>query len=371
MKHQSLESALAVMTREESLTRDFLIPRTALNTTYNVGEFGSSDPRINFSSKKNGEETLESMKLTEWAHAQLAGKLDIPIKYYNKMKSQEHQLFIDNVNTWLHKPKMGSEAKDDRLLIRSMDNNVRGVLSTKYKPIANKQVTLVALQTLAELQEQKKIQFNAREIVTNDTNIYLKFTSNNGFMMEPIKQDIWYPGVMIRNSEVGASKFQVDVYTWRQWCKNGAIISNGLSKVHLGKTIKGDGEIQFSEKTEELNIAAMMSAMKDIIKQVFIPEQMNLLLERIKRSQNVLIGNPKTAVKLIAKRYKLSELEEKSVLDRFRGNTQYDLGNAVTELARDTPGEARQIELEEIGGEILLFEGVGFRMLPEAQGATA
>jgi len=351
MRHTTLESALKQMTDEENNSKDFLIPRIGIKLQYNADtNTTTTSPRLLFDS---GKTEPERMELNEWSHSQLASKLDIPIKYYNKMMHSEHRLFEDNVNTWLHKPKMDGLEKTEKYLIRSCDNKVRGILSSKYKPISNSMVTAMTLKTLTHLQETQNIQFETKEIAITDQHIFLKFTSNNGFMMNEKTKDIWYPGVMIRNSEVGASMFKVDVYTWRQWCKNGAILTNGISKVHMGKRIEGNGEIRFSEMTEQLQTAAFLSGMTDVIKQIFVPENMAALLNRIKAGQEVPIENPERAVEIVSKRFKLSDFETKSMIERFQTKSQYGVGNSVTELGRDTTNENRQIELETIGGEIL------------------
>lgn len=360
MRTQNVQEALQLLKNEEAKARDFIAPKSKIemrirdpNAVEELQAF-QHVPRLVID-----ENTV--MPLNQWAHEQLAGKLEIPVKYYQKMKGAAPDLLAENVNTWLQK-KDATGKNGQRFLIRTTGNEVRAILSDKYKPVPN---TSVAYTVLGSLNDIKSTQFTVRECAVSDTTMYLKITSDAAVFMNPAKEggDAWYPGIMVRNSEVGASKFQVDVYTWRQWCKNGAILTNGLSKVHLGRKIGGDGEVFFSDKTEELDIKTVLSAMSDVVKQVFVPEKMNELMGRVKAGQKVEVEDKVLAVENVCKQFKIPEHEQDEILARFSEKSQYSLGNAITELARDTENEDQQIKLEEIGGEVLLLDEKAFRKI--------
>lgn len=360
MRTQNIQEALQILKNEEAKARDFIAPKSKIQMRIKdpdaVEELQAfqTEPRLVID-----ESTV--MPLDPWAHEQLAGKLEIPVKYYWKMKGAAPDLLVNNVNTWLQK-KEADGKNEQRFLIRTTGSEVRAFLSDKYKPVPNTSVAYTVLDALTHIQGPG---FDVKECAVSDTTMYLKITSNQAVYMNPQKEggDAWYPGIMVRNSEVGASKVQVDVYTWRQWCKNGAILTNGLSKVHLGRKIGGDGEVFFSDKTEELDIKTVLSAMSDVVKQVFVPEKMNELMERVKAGQKVEVEDKVLAVNNICQKFKIPEHEQDEILARFEGSNQYELGNSITSLARDTESEDRQIKLEEIGGDVLLLDEKAFRSI--------
>ena len=63
-------------------------------------EMHSAGDQGMFQIKGNGK---NAFSITKPCHNQIAEKLDIPLKYYNKMESEAPDLLVENVNTWLHK----------------------------------------------------------------------------------------------------------------------------------------------------------------------------------------------------------------------------------------------------------------------------
>ncbi|HEY9782088.1 MAG TPA: hypothetical protein V6D09_18350 [Leptolyngbyaceae cyanobacterium] len=77
-----------------------------------------------------GELTLETetssneFPVTENCHTQIAAKLDIPAKYYNRMRKEAPELLATNVNEWFHN-------KPSRRMIRTLDEQARAFLSDR------------------------------------------------------------------------------------------------------------------------------------------------------------------------------------------------------------------------------------------------
>jgi hypothetical protein len=68
--------------------------------------------------------------VTPLARRQLADKLKIPYAYFERMRTEQPVLLDRNVNTWL-------QSDDDRRMIRTLDGNVRAVLSERYRRLDN------------------------------------------------------------------------------------------------------------------------------------------------------------------------------------------------------------------------------------------
>jgi len=366
MRTKDINEALQTLQQIEKESRDFIAPANKLAM---IMELTDSPEEVKYLHLQPVQPELyineyEQMPLNPWAHNQLAEKLGIPQKYYDRMLKEEPFLLRENTNTWLRKNATG------KYLVRTTAGQVRAILSDRYRPIPNEAVTWGVLATLNEIKLKQGTGFTVRECALSETTMYLKVTADTVHLMKPeyvnsekpeLNGDPMFPGIMIRNSEVGASRFQVDIYTWRQWCSNGAILTTGLSKIHLGRKIGGEGEIRFSEMTEELDTATVLSGMKDIVQQAFEPAKMQELIERIKAGQQVKVDEPVVAVENLCKAWKLPDTYKDEILARFGDKTVYGLGNAVTEFARDQESIENQIKLEEIGGEILVLDEEAFR----------
>ena len=64
------------------------------------------------------------------AHEQLSEKLQIPLAYYRRMQSEAPTLLCENTNHWLRE-------KGQNLLLRTLDGDVRAVLSDRFRALDN------------------------------------------------------------------------------------------------------------------------------------------------------------------------------------------------------------------------------------------
>ena len=65
-----------------------------------------------------------NLKANDVAHRQIAARLEIPAKYYDRMRTEAPQMLAKNVNHWLH-------AQPETRMIRTLDGNVRAFLSDR------------------------------------------------------------------------------------------------------------------------------------------------------------------------------------------------------------------------------------------------
>src|SRR3970040_5988 len=68
--------------------------------------------------------------ITNLARRQLADKLKIPFTYFERMRTEQPALLDRNVNTWL-------QTDNERRMIRTLDGQVRAVLSDRYRRLDN------------------------------------------------------------------------------------------------------------------------------------------------------------------------------------------------------------------------------------------
>jgi hypothetical protein len=286
--------------------------------------------------------------LTEWAHSQLAEKTGIPKKYYDRMReAEEFELLADNINTWL---------RGERRLIRILDGKVRAILSDRYRIIDNYDLVFLALDEF-----QKKETVEIHRIDLTETMLYIKAIDRT--LTDTVKEkDIVYGGLVIRNSEVGASALRIEPFILRKVCGNGLILQRTLKKVHLGRQITEiDDEIGYSDETKELEDKAFWSKVRDVIRATFDRQTFQSWVERLKESTRIEIEKPMEAVNNIVEHLGLSEEQKQKLLMYFSEPTKYGLINAVANLASQTRNVEEQIRLEELEGRILASKGI----LPE------
>ncbi len=164
-----------------------------------------------------GELTLanngfQEFPVTDHAHSQIAARLDIPSKYYNRMRSVAPNLLAANVNEWFH-------SKPERRMVRTLDGNIRAFLSARYRRLDNFELAQAVLPVLAEMGEG--VQIVSSEMT--QTRMYIK-AINRRLELEVNKGDVVQAGICISNSEVGLGSLKVEPLVYRLVCLNGCAV---------------------------------------------------------------------------------------------------------------------------------------------------
>ena len=128
-------------------------------------------PRTHHSTAADGECVLEIDEpdgvqrygITALARRQLAEKLKIPYAYFERMRTEQPELLDRNVNAWL------AREEGERQLLRTLDGQVRAVLSERYRRLDNHDLVEHVLPALQALPEAR---FESVELT--ETRLYLK-----------------------------------------------------------------------------------------------------------------------------------------------------------------------------------------------------
>lgn len=282
----------------------------------------------------------QKLRLTEFAHTQLAQKTGIPKKYYDRLReSCKGQLLADNVNAWIH--------DKERRLVRVLDGKVRAILSDRYRVMDNHDLVF------ASMEEFQKVNADIHKVALSETYMYVKAILPH-LEQEVRQNDSVIPGVVIRNSEVGAGKLAVEPYCVRKVCSNGMIGEATVQRVHLGSKMDL-GEV-LSDETMELESQTLFSTVKDIIKATFDPAQFKKWVDKMRSATGEEIENPVEAVHVVARDNNMDDLKREELMKRFstgKDYTVWGMANAITNMARDEADPDKQVELETLGGSIL------------------
>jgi hypothetical protein len=109
-----------------------------------------------------GQDAVMEYGITELAQRQLADKLKIPFSYFQRMREEKPELLDRNVNTWLAE-------SEERRMLRTLDGQVRAVLSERYRRLDNFDL---AEHVLPILQRLPGARFESVELT--ETKMYLK-----------------------------------------------------------------------------------------------------------------------------------------------------------------------------------------------------
>ncbi len=293
--------------------------------------------------------------LTTWAHLQMAEKLGIPKRYYDRMiTAGKAELLADNINAWL--------GEKDRRLVRVLDRQIRAVLSDRYRIMDNYDLLYLSME---EFRKKETVEIYKAEVT--ETMLYLKAIDRT-LTAEITRGDMIYGGLIIRNSEVGASAFRVETFILRKICSNGLIGEHSLKKVHLGHQTMEIGEIDWSDETRALEDKALWAKARDIIRLTFDSSIFSSWVKKMRESTEIAIEKPIKAINNVARLASLSEEQRDDLLAYFSEHTKYGLINAVTSLARETKNADEQIRLEGFGGKLLNTPDKEFEKLIAQEG---
>ena len=284
----------------------------------------------------------------ELAHQQIAARLNIPFRYYQKMQSEVPDLLDQNINTWL-------DQKPERRMIRVLDGKVRAFLSDRYRRLDNLELCAAVLPMIQEMQGA---QIESCEVTPS--HLYLKVV-NRRVKAEVRVGDVVQAGFVVSNSEVGLGSLRVEPLVFRLVCKNGLICKDlAQKKYHVGRQVNSSDDSAYelySEETLAQDDKAFFMKVQDVVRAAVDEAKFVLTVDKLREATQIpLKHEPVKAVKLLADKFQLTENERGDILRQlFMGadNSRYGLVNAVTAASKIAKTYERATDLERIGGEIL------------------
>ena len=298
--------------------------------------------------------------VTPLARRQLADKLKIPHAYFERMREEQPVLVDRNVNTWL-------QSEDDRRMLRTLDGQVRAVLSDRYRRLDNFDL---AESVLPILQQLPDVRFESVELT--ETRMYLKcITSRLTYEMAP--GDVVQAGVVISNSEVGQGTLSVQPLLYRLVCRNGLIAADrSLRKTHVGRSLGTEDErLQvYQDDTLRADDKAFFLKVRDVLQAAVSEASFRQTAQKLQRTLRIpLVGDPVRTVEVLAQRYTLNDVERSGVLRHLITEGElsgYGLVNAVTHYSQEIDDYDRATEFEALGGKLIELGTAEWKGLAEA-----
>ena len=254
----------------------------------------------------------------EIAHQQIAARLNIPFRYYQKMQVHAPRLLDQNVNTWLAQ-------NPERRMIRVLDGNVRAFLSDRYRRLDNLELCAAVLPVINDMKGA-----NIESCEVTPSHLYIKVV-NRKLKAEVRVGDVVQAGFVVSNSEVGLGSLRVEPLVFRLVCKNGLICKDlAQKKYHVGRQVNLSDDAAYevySDETLAQDDKTFFMKVQDIVRAA-VDEAKFLLTENERGDilRQLFIGGD---------------------------NSRYGLINAVTSASKIAKSYERATDLERIGGEIL------------------
>lgn len=335
----SLVSLAQTLEHQLTLKKDLIVPSSLVH--HSTTDQGLSRLVVNEAG------TPVNYSVTPLARRQLAEKLKIPHAYFERMREEQPALLDQNVNAWLQR-------EDERRMLRTLNGQVRAVLSDRYRRLDNYDLVEHVLPIIQQLPE---VRFESVELT--ETRMYLKcVTPRLRYEMAP--GDVVQAGVVISNSEVGHGTLSVQPLLYRLVCRNGLIAADrALRKTHVGRMLGTEEEsLQvFQDDTLRADDQAFFLKVRDVVQAAVSEATFLQTAQKMQKTLQIkLTGDPVRTVEVLAQRYGLNDTERSGVLRALIAEADlsgYGIVNAVTHFSQEVESYDRASELEAIGGKLI------------------
>lgn len=360
---RTLEELAGELTRQREAKRDFMAPSNQL--TIREGESGKHRVEIG---------DMGEYPISDISHIHFSNYLEIPKKYYDRMRHSAPSLYAENVNHWLQR-----YPSSEKRLVRVLDGRCRALLSDRYRCLDNVDLAEAVLPVLGDL----NVEIMSCEVT--ERRLYIKVVDKSVVKEIPLGHrlgdgsnkivDSVFPALTITNSEIGFGRLGVDAGVYTQLCTNLCTFGeSSMRKYHVGSKF-GDLESAtelLSDETKRLSDAALWSQVRDVVKGAFDVARFESHVHKLQvAAGRELEAPPQDVVEVTGKKFGLLEGERDSVLTHLSrgGNlSQYGLHAAVTRASSDLEDYDRATELERVGGKIIELSRKDWQRITTATG---
>ena len=327
-------------------------------------DFVAETPDLVFSENTLSIGTAGCFPLTDHAHGQIADRVGIPKRYYDRMRADAPALLADNVNHWFRETP-------ERRMVRTLDGRARAFLSDRYHRIDNEQIADAALPALLERGGHGAVV----SCCVTDAKLYIQalFPRLEG---EVRRGDPVQGGMIVSNGEIGNGALDVRPMIYRLVCTNGLISGQiaedaRLRRNHVGRRVEiGEDYSVYADETLRADDRALSLKIRDSIRALAQPGLFNRILADMRDAAHQQpVSNPIAAVAELGKAYPMVQGERDSILMNLIRHGDYSpwgLANAITETANEHPSYDRAVELQALGGRVLELKPTEWRRIASA-----
>lgn len=262
-------------------------------------------------------------------------------------------------------------SSDKTCMVRSLEDDnrtMRACLSHKYNRIDDDTVVGTIIDAIGERSEfQDKFKSIGGNVT--ETKTFVKFMSREPvFTIHADGRDRSFSaGIIFSNSETGHGTCNVQVLMVDRYCDNGCIFSStgvgSFRLVHAGIDMSSKDKIGLIDRPyiNNTKLETLRNGIKSILDSACNKDTFMKYQTIIQETAGYAIGSSDEAVRkwvdVIGREYDLTETERRAVETRLietGDTTLFGVQAALTDAAKYVKTYDRKIELEQIGGNILV-----------------
>jgi hypothetical protein len=343
--HKSKQSAMSVIDKVSSeMPRDRIVHSQAMRFAIDADTIlmGTKDRKA----KGHFQEGLHKHALN-----QVCDRAGVPQTFLNRLLERPYgrELLIENLSTIYEKEE------NQKFLVRSVNDQVRGVLSDSFRRMDSVPVIEAFAKTCGEI--------GAVPVEGIGGDLRWAVKAILPMVFQPSKkagtEEVVAFYAQLANSDFGKGALSLRIGMLRIVCTNYATLDEALRQVHLGKRL--DENIEFSQETYNYDTKTMVSMVKDIVKGALGPGKINETVGLIGKALEERI-DPKQAWQELPK-LGLLKGEVDKVQEIFMnggveelpiGTTRARLANAISWFAKSAETPERRMELEIAAGDYMV-----------------
>jgi hypothetical protein len=280
---------------------------------------------------------------TNWSFGQLTQIAGAPGSYLKNLPSP---LAAANLNYGLQNP-----IREKSMLLHNGDDKLRAITSEKYGRIWDHQIASAVMNIVNDSNGAWKIPSSsysvknpkrATTLYASDRDIFL-FLVDDVHPIE-VNGETLFRGFYAWNSEVGSAVFGIATFLYRYVCDN---------RIIWGQSHKTELRIKHTSGAPERFLMEGKAALLE-----YSQESAKPIIEKIKRAQNIKIGNDEDEVKAFLKKRGFSLATADSVIETAKAEenefkTSWSIAQGITAHARSIGYTDQRIQLEKEAGKIL------------------
>jgi hypothetical protein len=306
----------------------------------------------------NGVQVVFSPKDSEYltlgmsknAISQFSGKHLIPGGYLSELAWSKDEPWKRNLASIIMNKHAGNQEKK-KILIRAVNDEVRGYLSNTYERYSSIEVFK---DFIGIAQEHQAVISNA---YYNGINSYVE-----ALVIDPVTilGEEWLYGVQFRNSDFGGAALDMRLMLIKLVCTNGMTRNSLLRKIHRSSEIESLG-IELSQETLYHNTMAKKSLIKDFSNHIFNRDNILKEANMLETVGRINVEPTEVIKKLPALGATKNDIEEVRALLMANavhtgvrnGGGVIRVANAVSYLANTVDEADRIADYKDISGKLI------------------
>lgn len=299
----------------------------------------------------------ELFTINATARGQLAGTLNVPTRYLDRLaEGGHHDIAADTLSKLLQRePK--------RHLWRFMGDRLRAVLSDRYRAIDNLDLMVIGIEAM------RSRGFQVWDLRYNDDGGFFKVVGVHPEVERTLRGDTpglhriqrfgqLYPMVSISNSETGRASCAIDVGAIDGGCCNGLVLGRLLGQVHVGRKAE-EGLVVYAEDTQRAMNDELQLRLRDTIHAAMDLDEFEGRCLALEGTTQRVIERPTQVVEKLGDLGVTQTQQEEILAELLRtgDTTQWGLAAAVT--ATVNPANRGELDDEQVEA----MEGVGGKIL--------